>query len=224
MYPSKRQLALNAHCSRCLRRGHSIKFCRFPTRCLICFNYGHRAKQCLLQRKARLRWKPKSQPNSKLEWKPKIPLDWEPNRDQETCMLENNSHPPGETQASGSSTSQSSSSLHSSLPHPGDVKSPSTEILEQVLPSPPHPAAMANFACNPAPFLSFGAHVEDGWHRPMRTRMALGGEPPRRHEEYAIISLEPPPHPAHARMALTDVVNLLEQTSRSGFSLISSPH
>jgi hypothetical protein len=70
---------------------------------------------------------------------------------------------------------------------------------------------MANFACDPAPFLPFGAHVEDGWHRPPRTRMALGGEPPRRHEEYAIVSLEPPPHPVHARMALTDVVNLLEQ-------------
>jgi hypothetical protein len=41
--------------------------------------------------------------------------------------------------------------------------------------------------------------------------MALGGEPPRHHEEYAIVSLEPPPHPVHTRMALTDVVNLLEQ-------------
>jgi hypothetical protein len=40
--------------------------------------------------------------------------------------------------------------------------------------------------------------------------MTLGGEPPCHHEEYAIVSLEPPPHPAHARMALTDVVNLLE--------------
>ena len=47
---------------------------------------------------------------------------------------------------------------------------------------------MANFACDPAPFLLFGAHDEQGWHHPARTRLALVGEPPRRHEEYAIAS------------------------------------
>jgi len=40
--------------------------------------------------------------------------------------------------------------------------------------------------------------------------MALGGKPPRCHEEYGIISMDPPPHPAHARQALTDVVAFLE--------------
>jgi hypothetical protein len=70
---------------------------------------------------------------------------------------------------------------------------------------------MANFACDPTPFLLFGAHVENGWHRLARTRVAIGGEPPRRHEEYAIVSLEPPPHPAHARVTLAYVVNLLQQ-------------
>lgn len=70
---------------------------------------------------------------------------------------------------------------------------------------------MANFTCDPTPFLPFGTHVEDGWLRPARARLALGGEPPCRHEEYAIVSMEPPPHLMHARFALTDVVHFLEE-------------
>jgi hypothetical protein len=70
---------------------------------------------------------------------------------------------------------------------------------------------MANFACDPTPFLPFIAHVENGWRHPARTRVTIGGEPPRHHEEYAIVSLEPPSHLAHARVTLADVVNLLQQ-------------
>lgn len=69
---------------------------------------------------------------------------------------------------------------------------------------------MANFTCDPAPYLPPGAVVEDGWQRPARSRVAIGGEPPRLHEEYAIISMEPPPHPVNARAILTNVVNFLE--------------
>jgi hypothetical protein len=76
----------------------------------------------------------------------------------------------------------------------------------------PHQAAsMANFVCDPTPFVPFGAFVEDGWQRPARTRVAIGGEPPRRHEEYAVVVLEPPPPAQHARVALDDVVNVLQQ-------------
>jgi hypothetical protein len=70
---------------------------------------------------------------------------------------------------------------------------------------------MANFECDPAPFLPLGAHVVDGGLRPARARVALGGEPPRCHEEYAIISMDPPPHPMHARLALADAVQFLEE-------------
>lgn len=69
---------------------------------------------------------------------------------------------------------------------------------------------MVNFACDPAPFLPFGAHVEDGWMCPARARVALDGESPRCHEEYAIMSMDPPSHPMHARLALTDVIHFLE--------------
>jgi hypothetical protein len=70
---------------------------------------------------------------------------------------------------------------------------------------------MENFTCDPAPFLPFSAHVEDGWLRSTRARLALAGDPPRRHEEYAIMSTEPPPHPMHVWLALTDVVNFLQE-------------
>ncbi|KAJ1255823.1 hypothetical protein BS78_K154700 [Paspalum vaginatum] len=59
-------------------------------------------------------------------------------------------------------------------------------------PSSPDPeAAMANFPVNPRPFLVSNLQVEDGWNRPARAHLALGGEPPREHEDYAIVSIEP---------------------------------
>jgi len=48
---------------------------------------------------------------------------------------------------------------------------------------------MANFPCNPMLFVPPGLHVEHGWMRPARARVALGGELPKRHEQYAIITL-----------------------------------
>ncbi|CAN6248342.1 unnamed protein product [Urochloa humidicola] len=70
---------------------------------------------------------------------------------------------------------------------------------------------MANFICNPHPYLPVGAHVEDGWHRPARSRIALGGEPPRRHEDYAIIVLHPEPLEEVALAVMHDVADHLEQ-------------
>jgi hypothetical protein len=40
---------------------------------------------------------------------------------------------------------------------------------------------MANFPCNPMLFVPQGMHVEHGWQCPARARVALGGEPLRRH-------------------------------------------
>lgn len=64
-------------CSRCLRKGHSIRMCQFTIRCLICFNYGHRASQCISKSRGASRWKPKSgefcytKSSPRLCWKPK---------------------------------------------------------------------------------------------------------------------------------------------------------
>jgi hypothetical protein len=54
-------------------------------------------------------------------------------------------------------------------------------------------AAMANFPVNPRPFLVAGLQVEHGWNRPARGRIALGGEPTRDHEDYAVVSITPMP-------------------------------
>lgn len=49
-----------------------------------------------------------------------------------------------------------------------------------------------NFPRNAMLFVPPGLHVEHGWLRPARSRVALSGEPLRRHEQYAILSLDPP--------------------------------
>lgn len=204
-----------AQCSRCLCGGHSSKYCSFPVRCLVCFNYGHRAKFCLLQPKCQMIWMPKqmvqieNESGPKIKWKPKKPIDQQPRSEQVTNMV---SDPPAsrKVQEPSASTPQSPSPLLNSL-HSGVVEEPPSDTRNDQAPPPPHqPDRMANFACDPSPFIPFGAHVENGWQRPARSRVAIGGEPPRRHEEYAIVTLDPPPPPQHARVTLTDVVNLLQ--------------
>ena len=61
---------------------------------------------------------------------------------------------------------------------------------------------MANFPCNPMLFVPPGLHVEHGWMRPARARVALGGELPKRHEQYAIITLEPEPQSVQVYLLL----------------------
>jgi hypothetical protein len=51
---------------------------------------------------------------------------------------------------------------------------------------------MANFVVDPAPFVPEGLDIED-WARPARGQIVINGNPPRRHDEYAIVSLVPPP-------------------------------
>ena len=70
---------------------------------------------------------------------------------------------------------------------------------------------MANFPCNPAHFVPQGLHVDHGWQRPARTRVALGGEPPQRHEQFAILSLEPEPAPQQVPELLHEVVDFRQQ-------------
>jgi hypothetical protein len=51
---------------------------------------------------------------------------------------------------------------------------------------------MANFPVNPDPFVPDGLGIED-WARPARGRIIISDNPPQRHNEYAIITLNPPP-------------------------------
>ncbi|CAN6164029.1 unnamed protein product [Urochloa humidicola] len=65
---------------------------------------------------------------------------------------------------------------------------------------------MANFPCNPMIYVPMGLHIKDGWLHLARSRVALGGEPPRRHEQYSIIRLLPEP-------AQDQVINLIQDVS-----------
>ncbi|KAG2611056.1 hypothetical protein PVAP13_4KG115815 [Panicum virgatum] len=86
---------------------------------------------------------------------------------------------------------------HRKIPKPSRVRrqenptSASTAATPTAEPSTDE--AMANFPVNPQAFLVAGLAVEHGWHRPARGRMALGGEPTREHEDYAIVSINPMP-------------------------------
>lgn len=64
---------------------------------------------------------------------------------------------------------------------------------------------MANFAVNPEPFVLAGLELED-WARPARGRIIISGNPPRRHAEYAIVTVHPPPQQQHLYDAMEEVV------------------
>lgn len=86
-------------------------------------------------------------------------------------------------------------------------------------PSPPAIAAareaMANFPVNPQPFLVADMQVEHGWNRPARGCLALGGEPPREHEEYAIVTIQLAPQaPEQLCPTLNLICNFLEHEQR----------
>jgi hypothetical protein len=90
---------------KCFWCGHLNRACRFPIRCLSCYNYGHRARQCLNKSKRQLHWKPKypllyhTESSPRLCWKPKYSLNRGPNSNQSSHSLEGAFTPPRETLA-----------------------------------------------------------------------------------------------------------------------------
>lgn len=71
---------------------------------------------------------------------------------------------------------------------------------------------MANFDVNPIPYIPMGFDLEH-WARPACGRMVLAGNPPQRHEEYAIATLTPVPQPNNLHQlhqAITDVIDYFE--------------
>jgi hypothetical protein len=98
---------------------------------------------------------------------------------------------------------QETGSYSVSPPNSRTLENPNLSLASPALESVPHycnppsqeappEAEMANFAVDPAPFVPEGLEVED-WARPARGRIVINGNPPRRHDEYAIVSLVPPP-------------------------------
>jgi hypothetical protein len=75
---------------------------------------------------------------------------------------------------------------------------------------------MANFEVDPAPFFLEGMNVEH-WARPARGRIIITANPPRRHEEYAIISIHPPPPANQIYEAIDEVLEYFEDEHRVRF-------
>jgi hypothetical protein len=67
---------------------------------------------------------------------------------------------------------------------------------------------------DPTPFIPEGLEIEV-WARPTRGWIVISGNPPRRHDEYAIISLTPPPPPYQLHNAMEEVVTFLEEVQHA---------
>jgi hypothetical protein len=75
---------------------------------------------------------------------------------------------------------------------------------------------MANFEVDPAPFVPERMNVED-WAHPARGRIIIAGNPLRRHEEYAIISIDVPPPANQIYEAIDEVLEYFEEEHRVRF-------
>jgi hypothetical protein len=74
---------------------------------------------------------------------------------------------------------------------------------------------MDNFPVNPRPFLVAGLVVNHGWNHPSRAHITLGGELPREHEDFAIVSINPMPQEiGELRSTLNVVCDFLGDTQR----------
>jgi hypothetical protein len=78
------------------------------------------------------------------------------------------------------SNGELASPLEPETPRSSSTEAPSGEVTE----------GMANFEVDPAPSVPEGMNVED-WARPARGRIIIAANPPRRHGEYSIISIDP---------------------------------
>ncbi|TVU08508.1 hypothetical protein EJB05_41913, partial [Eragrostis curvula] len=170
----------NLICLNCLSVGHTKLQCSSPVRCKSCYNYGHVARWCLTRSRPRLMWAPKKTTVNK-------------------------------TQESSVSVKISSRTNYDSSPSKLASASTSRKSPPQIAaPANSTSTTMANYPVNPMLYAPAGANIEDIWQRPARGRLALGGEPPRLHEDFGIVRVNPPPAAHHLHDALDDVVAFLE--------------
>jgi hypothetical protein len=72
---------------------------------------------------------------------------------------------------------------------------------------------MVNFVVNLGPYVPEGLQLEE-WARPARGRIVIADNPPRRHEEYAIVTVFPPPPQHLLYNAMDEVVEYFEEEHR----------
>jgi hypothetical protein len=75
---------------------------------------------------------------------------------------------------------------------------------------------MANFEVDPTPFVPEGMNVED-WARPACGRIVITANPPRCHEEYAIISIDPSSPANYIYESIDEVLEYFEEEHRVRF-------
>jgi hypothetical protein len=145
------------------------------------------------------RARPEGRP--KRVWQPKSQL--KPNDGVEEAQLNSISSP----NRSSPVENPSEVALAPSITHPYSTHIASSSSEEEE-------AEMANFAVDPEPYIPEGLELED-WARPARGRIIVSANPPRAHEEYAIITLVPPPPPQDLYEAMEEVVEFLVEERRA---------
>lgn len=182
-------------------RGHHAVNCRQQFRCWSCWNYNHYSWAC------------RTKTSLKIFWAPKKHLSLSQSAEQvNNSVLDKLGTVHGGSAPSTDNTSRSPEPP-SFLPYtPSEVFllplslscSPSPLLA---LASVVHP--MLTFALDPTPVLPIGAELAHGWQRPARSRVAVGEEPPRRFEEFAIAVLTLSPLEHLVPQALAEVSDLI---------------
>lgn len=187
-------------CTRCFSVNHRSFNCKSALRCAVCFKYGHRYKFCLTKSRPRVFWRPKK--SISIE-KPMVENEesWPNSVSSPIHTTELQNPTEGATSIHGS---RSREPVHLHLDTHASPSPPS--LIEGDDPEPD----MANFVVNPAPYVPEGLEVED-WARPARGRIIISGNPPRRHEEYAIATVLPPPQQHLLYEAMDEVVDYFEE-------------
>lgn len=182
----KNSTSKNIVCWNCLLIGHVARYCSRTPRCKYCYNYGHRAQQCLTRNLPRAAWRPK----------------------QKSLTEDNNRH-----HEDGADSPAPSSATPSADPTVGQTSSPPPlpSTIASPVPVDVDNVGMANFDVDLSPYIPEGFDLEQ-WARPARGRMVIFGNPPRRHEMFAIATMTPAPQNLHSlHQAMDDVRDYFQQ-------------
>lgn len=180
-------------CTRCFSLNHVCFDCKSAPRCTACFKVGHKFKACVTKSQPKIFWRPKS----KIQCERPYLESEEPGANSES--------PPNPLTVLNPID-------NSALPSGLCASEPATLHTESLLPleNDQEEEDMANFAVNPEPFVPDGLEVED-WARPAHGRIIVSGNPPRHHNEYAIITVLPPPQQNHLYEAMDEVFHYFEE-------------
>lgn len=187
-------------CTQCFSLNHSCFNCNSALRCAAYFKFGHKFKFCLTKSWPRVCWQPKNRQQFE---KPSL----ENEESMRNSALPLNPSAVVQSHTEGASSHSGSLAAEPILLHTSSPASP-------ILPEGDHLREdMANFAVDLAPFIPEGLEIED-WAWPLCGRIIVSGNPPRLHEEYAIVIVLPPPQQNHLYEAMDKVVDYFEEEHR----------